>query len=74
VFIATDPTTSPVTSQGRWIYGALVGALIVAMRSFDEAQPDGTLPAILIASLLVPVIDHLVLRRQLRRYREGKTL
>jgi len=69
IFLATDPTTSPTTPAGRWIYGALIGVLTVVMRVANPAHPDGALFAILVASLTVPLIDYCVLRAWLARSR-----
>jgi Na+-transporting NADH:ubiquinone oxidoreductase subunit B len=69
-FLATDPTTSPMTPAGRWIHGALIGVLTVIMRVANPAHPDGALFAILVAGLATPVIDYFVLRACLARWRK----
>lgn len=66
-FVLTDPTTQPLTKSGRWLYGAAFGALVILMREADPAHPDGSLFAVLLAALLVPVIDYATLRVQIRR-------
>lgn len=58
-FIATDPTTKPATTIGYWAYGALFGALIVILRTADPGHPEAGIPALLLASLCVPLIDHI---------------
>jgi len=68
-FLATDPTTSPTTPAGRWIHGALIGVLTVIMRVANPSHPDGALFAILVASLVTPLIDYCVLRAWLARSR-----
>jgi Na+-translocating ferredoxin:NAD+ oxidoreductase subunit D len=55
-FMITDPVTSPVTRPGRYIYGLLVGALIVLIRLFG-AYPEGVAFALLFANMFVPLID-----------------
>lgn len=55
-FIATDPVTAPVTSKGKWIFGALVGFLVCLIRQFGN-YPDGVAFAILLANICVPLID-----------------
>lgn len=67
VFIATDPGTGALTRIGRWAHGFLVGALTVLIRVLDPTHPDGTLFAILLAGLAVPLIDYLVVRGHLHR-------
>jgi Na+-translocating ferredoxin:NAD+ oxidoreductase subunit D len=57
VFMITDPVTSPVTRPGRWLYGLLVGALIVLIRLFG-AYPEGVAFALLFANMFVPLIDY----------------
>jgi Na+-transporting NADH:ubiquinone oxidoreductase subunit B len=69
VFIATDPSTAALTRPGRWVHGFMVGALTVLIRTLDPTHPDGTLFAILLAGLTVPLIDYLVVRAHLLRRR-----
>lgn len=57
VFMITDPVTSPVTRPGRWIYGLLVGALVVLIRLFG-AYPEGVAFALLFSNMFVPLIDY----------------
>ena len=62
-FIATDPTTRPKTIIGCSAFGALFGLLTIVLRTADPAHPEGTWAALLLASLVVPLIDHLTTRR-----------
>ncbi len=74
-FIATDPVAASVTRAGRWIYGLLIGLLVVLIRTADPAHPDGTLFSILLASLFAPLIDYGAVRAQLyRRQRRRRAL
>ncbi|HHT39620.1 MAG: RnfABCDGE type electron transport complex subunit D [Acholeplasmataceae bacterium] len=57
VFMATDPVTSPVTAPGRYIYGLLIGSLVVVIRLFGS-HTEGVAFAILIANMFVPLIDY----------------
>ena len=57
VFMITDPVTSPVTRPGRWIYGLLVGSLVVLIRLFG-VYPEGFAFALLFANMFVPLIDY----------------
>lgn len=56
VFMATDYVTSPVTKNGRLIYGALIGLLTVFIRYFG-GYPEGVSFAILIMNLFVYYLD-----------------
>ena len=55
----SQPTTKPATTIGNWTYGALFGALIVILRTADPGHPEASIPALLLASLCVPLIDHI---------------
>ncbi len=59
VFMATDYTTSPVTSLGRVIYGIGCGLLTVLIRYFGSYS-EGVSYSILIMNLLVWTIDKYV--------------
>ncbi len=61
-FIATDPVTCPTDARGRWLFGALVGALIFTLRSYAN-YPDGVAFAVLIANAATPLINRLEYRR-----------
>lgn len=58
-FVATDPTTRPATPTACWAFGALFGALTIVLRTLDPAEPEGSLSALLLASLCVPLLDHI---------------
>jgi Na+-transporting NADH:ubiquinone oxidoreductase subunit B len=66
-FLATDPTTAPTTRAGRWIFGALVGTVTVLIRLVDDSHPEGSLVALMLCSLAIPLIDHVAVRRYIRR-------
>lgn len=72
LFLATDPVTAPMTDKGRWIHGALVGALVVLIRVANPAHRDGVILAILLGNIFAPLIDsvviHLHVRRRARRH------
>ena len=55
-FIATDPVSAAATNQGRLIYGASIGALTYAIRTWG-GYPDGLAFAVLLMNLMVPLID-----------------
>lgn len=71
VFLATDPASSASTNAGRWVQGLIVGALIVMMRVANSAHPDGVILAILMGSILAPLIDHVVIWFNVRQRARG---
>ena len=72
-FIATDYVTQPVSSLGRLIFGAGVGALTFFIRTF-AIFPEGVGFAILLMNALTPMIDHYIRPRIFGRARSGKPL
>lgn len=67
VFMATDPVTGAMTDTGRWVYGALIGLMTVLIRVVNPGFPEGIMLAILFANLFAPLIDHFVVRANIRR-------
>jgi electron transport complex protein RnfD len=59
VFMATDMVASPMTSVGCWLYGALIGLLVVVIRVWG-GMPEGVMYAILLANAASPHIDRLI--------------
>ena len=55
-FMATDYVTSPITTKGRIIYGAILGVLTGLFRIYG-ASAEGVSFAIIFSNLLVPLID-----------------
>lgn len=66
VFLACDPVASACTNPGRWIQGFLIAALVVLIRVVNPSHPDAVIPAMLLASILAPLIDHLVIAWNIR--------
>lgn len=60
IFIATDPSSSAGTDVGRWVQGVLMGGLVVMIRFLNESHPDGAVAALLLGSVLAPLIDQIV--------------
>jgi Na+-transporting NADH:ubiquinone oxidoreductase subunit B len=56
-FMATDPVTSPFSETGKWIYGFLIGALVVMIRVVNPAYPESMMLVILFMNVVAPVID-----------------
>lgn len=67
VFMVTDPVTSAFTDRGKWIYGILVGVLIVLVRVFNPAYTESVMLVILFMNVFAPLIDHFVIRANIRR-------
>lgn len=59
VFMATDMVASPLTSLGAWIYGALIGALVVVIRVWG-GMPEGVMYAILLGNAVSPQLDRMI--------------
>jgi electron transport complex protein RnfD len=59
VFMATDLVASPLTPLGVWVYGAVIGLLIVVIRIWG-GQPEGVMYAILLGNALSPQIEKLI--------------
>jgi electron transport complex protein RnfD len=55
-FIATDPVTAPLSGRGMWIFGIIVGALIMLIRIVGE-YPEGVMYAVLLGNAVTPLID-----------------
>ena len=67
VFMATDPVTSAQTEKGKWIYGFLIGMLIIIIRVFNPGYPEGTMLAILFMNAFAPLIDHYIIRANVKK-------
>lgn len=67
VFMATDPVTGSQTPTGKIIYGFLIGMFAIMIRVFNPAYPEGMMLAILLMNLFAPLIDHTVVRSNIRR-------
>jgi len=59
-FMATDYSTSPITPNGKVIYGILLGILSGVFRVYG-ASPEGTSYVIIIGNMLVPFIEKISL-------------
>lgn len=55
-FMATDYVTSPITKNGRILFGVLLGVLTGIFRCFSSSA-EGVSYAIIICNLLVPLIE-----------------
>ncbi|MEI8574641.1 NADH:ubiquinone reductase (Na(+)-transporting) subunit B [Methylomonas sp. BW4-1] len=67
VFMATDPVSAAVTDTGRWIYGCMIGVMIIIIRVINPAFPEGVMLAILFSNMFAPLIDYFVVQANIRR-------
>jgi Na+-transporting NADH:ubiquinone oxidoreductase subunit B len=67
VFMVTDPVTSAFTDKGKWIYGFMIGALVVLVRVVNPAYPEAMMLVILFMNVFAPLIDYYVVKGNLRR-------
>ena len=64
-FMATDPITGPGTNAGKWLYGGLVGSVILLMRHLSGFV-EGAMFAILLGNIAAPMLDEVVVKARLR--------
>lgn len=67
VFMATDPVSAAMTDTGRWIFGFLVGMMVILIRVVNPAFPEGMMLAILFGNIFAPLIDYFVIQANIRR-------
>ncbi len=67
VFMATDPVSAPASDIGRYLYGFLIGVLVVLIRVVNPAYPEGMMLSILFMNLFAPVLDYFVVRSNVKR-------
>lgn len=69
IFMATDPVSASFTNKGKWWYGALIGVMVVLIRTVNPAYPEGMMLAILFANLFAPIFDYIVVQANIKRRR-----
>ncbi len=67
VYMATDPVSAAMTNTGRWVFGALVGAMTVLIRVVNPAFPEGIMLAILFSNMFAPIMDYFVVQANISR-------
>jgi len=67
VYMATDPVSSAMTNTGRWVFGLLIGLMVVLIRVVNPAFPEGMMLAILFANMFAPLIDYFVVQSNIKR-------
>ncbi|MDD4736152.1 MAG: RnfABCDGE type electron transport complex subunit D [Kiritimatiellae bacterium] len=58
VYVITDPRSTPGSKAGRWMAGAVAGAITAAVR-WHGYYPEGVVFGVLAANLLAPTLDRL---------------
>ncbi|SMH50522.1 NADH:ubiquinone reductase (Na(+)-transporting) subunit B [Maritimibacter sp. HL-12] len=66
-FMVTEPVSAAHTNVGRYIYGALIGVMVVMIRVINPAFPEGMMLAILFGNVFAPLIDYFVVQANIRR-------
>ena len=67
IFMATDPVSAAATDLGRWVYGVMIGVLVILIRTFNPAYTEGTMLSILFMNVFAPLIDHFVVEQNIRK-------
>ena len=67
VFMATDPVTAARTETGKWIYGFLIGVMVVFIRVLNAGYAEGMMLAILLLNTFAPLIDYIVVERNVSK-------
>ena len=66
-YMATDPVSAAATDTGKLIYGFLCGVLSILVRILNPAFPEGVMLAILFMNMFAPLIDHFVVRSNVKK-------
>ena len=66
-FMVTEPVSASHTNLGRYIYGALIGVMVVMIRVINPAFPEGMMLAILFGNVFAPLIDYFVVKANIKR-------
>ncbi|MDY0212340.1 MAG: NADH:ubiquinone reductase (Na(+)-transporting) subunit B [Desulfuromonadaceae bacterium] len=67
VFLATDHSSAALTVKGQWIYGLLIGSLVVLVRVFNPMMPECVGMVILFGNVAAPLIDRLVVNAHIKK-------
>jgi len=67
VFMATDPVTAARTEAGKWVYGFLIGVMVVFIRVLNAGYAEGMMLAILLMNPFAPLIDYIVVERNTQK-------
>ncbi|HLP60831.1 MAG TPA: NADH:ubiquinone reductase (Na(+)-transporting) subunit B [Candidatus Deferrimicrobium sp.] len=67
VYMATDPVSAAITRKGKYVYGILIGCLVVMIRVLNPAYPEGMMLAILFGNMVAPLIDRIYINKNIKR-------
>lgn len=67
VFLATDHSSAAMTGLGQWIYGFMIGALVVVVRVFNPMMPESAALVILFGNVCAPLIDRLIVNAHIKK-------
>ncbi|MBN2429416.1 MAG: NADH:ubiquinone reductase (Na(+)-transporting) subunit B [Deltaproteobacteria bacterium] len=67
VFMATDPVSAAMTEPGKYIYGLLIGIMVILIRVVNPAFPEGMMLAILFGNLFAAIIDRIFINANIKR-------
>ncbi len=67
VFMATDPVSAAGTQKGKYVYGLLIGCLVIMIRVLNPAYPEGMMLAILFGNMCAPLIDRIFIKKNIKR-------
>jgi len=63
-FMATDPVTTPLAKQGRWLFGLAAGVIVVIIRNWG-GYAEGVMFSILLMNAFTPLLDRYIRPRVL---------
>ncbi len=63
-FMATDPVTTPLAKQGRWLFGLGAGVIVVIIRNWG-GYAEGVMFSILLMNAFTPLLDRYIKPRVL---------
>ncbi|HBT77940.1 MAG TPA: NADH:ubiquinone reductase (Na(+)-transporting) subunit B [Planctomycetaceae bacterium] len=69
VFMATDPVSAAISGPAKWIYGVIIGAIVIVVRVLNPGYPEGVMLAILFGNAIAPLLDYCVMRMNIKRRR-----
>ena len=65
-FVVTEPVSGAKTKTGQWIYGSMIGSLIVVLRGFSNFS-EGVMFSVLILNAFVPILDQTIRQIQAKK-------
>jgi Na+-transporting NADH:ubiquinone oxidoreductase subunit B len=65
-FVVSEPVSGAKTKIGQWIYGSMIGVLIVVLRGFSNFS-EGVMFSVLIMNAFVPLLDQTVYQLQMKK-------